>query len=63
MTVETESNVKMIVDKALASIGDIATLIGPDHPSIHPNAVATATGRSVYDVLMHLNPELPKVIV
>lgn len=44
-------------------IGQVATLLGPDHPDIHPNAVAAATGRSVYDVLMHLNPELPKVVV
>ena len=50
-------------DEPTVVIGDVATLIGPDHPSVHPNAVATATGRSVYDVLMHLNPDLPKVIV
>jgi len=45
------------------AIGDIATLLGPDHPEIHPNRIAEATGTSVYDVLMHLNPALPKVIV
>jgi alanine racemase len=43
-------------------IGDVATLVGPDHPEIHPNAVATRTGGSVYDVLMHLNGALPKVL-
>jgi alanine racemase len=43
-------------------IGDVATLMGPDHPEIHPNAIATRTGRSVYDILMHLNGALPKVI-
>jgi alanine racemase len=41
-------------------IGDVATLVGPDDPAIHPNALATATGTSVYDVLMHLSSELPK---
>ena len=43
-------------------IGDVATLMGPDHPEIHPNAIATRTGRSVYDILMHLNGALPKVL-
>ena len=36
---------------------------GDDDPAIRPNALAAATGRSVYDILMHLNPVLPKVIV
>lgn len=44
------------------SIGEVATLLGPDHPAIHPNAIAMKTGRSVYDLLMHLNGALPKVI-
>jgi len=44
-------------------IGDVATFTGPDDPEIHPNAVATRTGRSVYDILMHLNGSLPKVVV
>ena len=45
------------------SVGDVATLVGPDDDAVHPNAVAAATGRSVYDVLMHLNGSLPKVLV
>ena len=40
--------------------GDVATLMGPDHPDIHPNEISDITGRSVYDVLMHLSPGLPK---
>jgi alanine racemase len=44
-------------------VGDIATLLGSDPPELHPNAVADVTGRSVYDVLMHLNPGLPKVVL
>jgi alanine racemase len=43
-------------------IGDVATLMGPDHPEIHPNMIASRTGRSVYDILMHLNGALPKVL-
>ncbi len=44
-------------------VGDVATLLGPDAPEIEPNRIAAATGRSVYDVLMHLNPTLPRVLV
>jgi alanine racemase len=40
--------------------GDVATLMGPDHPHIHPSEISDITGRSVYDVLMHLSPDLPK---
>lgn len=42
-------------------VGDVATLLGPDRPEIHPNAVASAVGVSVYDLLMHLNPLLPRI--
>jgi alanine racemase len=49
-------------DRAV-EIGDVATLLGSDDPAVHPNAVAAATGRSVYDVLMHLDRSLPKVVV
>ncbi|MFQ5704213.1 MAG: alanine racemase [Gemmatimonadales bacterium] len=45
------------------SVGDVATLVGPDRPEIKPNAVADAIGISVYDVLMHMNPGLPKAVV
>lgn len=41
-------------------VGDMATLVGPDHPAILPNAVAERAGVSVYDILMHLSAELPK---
>ncbi|MEP7346834.1 MAG: alanine racemase C-terminal domain-containing protein, partial [Gemmatimonadaceae bacterium] len=44
-------------------VGDVVTLLGPDEPSIHPNALAGATGISVYDVLMHLSPSLPRFVV
>jgi hypothetical protein len=37
--------------------------VGPHHSEIHPNTVATRTGRSVYDILMHLNGALPKVVL
>jgi len=44
-------------------VGDIATLMGPDVPEVHPNAIAATIGVSVYDLLMHLSPLLPRVEV
>jgi alanine racemase len=49
-------------DDEAVRIGDIATFLGPDRPEIHPNEVARVTG-SVYDLLMHLNPALPRIVV
>ena len=49
-------------DEELVRIGDVATFLGPDRPEIHPNEVARVTG-SVYDLLMHLNPALPRFVV
>jgi alanine racemase len=43
-------------------VGDVAIVVGPDAPAIRPNALADRVGTSVYDVLMHLNPDLPKVL-
>lgn len=50
-----------IGDDESVHIGDVATLMGPDHADINPNAVAAVSG-SVYDLLMHLNPALPRLI-
>jgi alanine racemase len=49
-------------DEETVRIGDVATFLGPDRPEIHPNEVAKITG-SVYDLLMHLNPTLPRVVL
>jgi alanine racemase len=46
-------------DEPAVARGDEVTLVGPDHPAIHPNTVAERTGASVYDVLMHLSARLP----
>jgi hypothetical protein len=37
--------------------------MGPDDPAIEPNAMAESLGVSVYDLLMHVNPSLPRVVV
>lgn len=51
-----------IGDEPAVSIGDLVTLMGPDHAAIHPNELASISKTSVYDRLMHLNPTLPKVL-
>lgn len=45
------------------AVGDLATLLGPDHPDIVPDRIAEVTGASVYDLFMHLNPTLPRVVL
>lgn len=52
-----------IGDEPGVNIGDIATLMGPEHTAIHPNALASSSSTSVYDILMHLSPSLPKILV
>jgi alanine racemase len=50
-------------DEPVAQVGDVATLLGPDDTVIQPNNLAEAIGVSVYDLLMHLSPELPRFLV
>jgi alanine racemase len=50
-------------DERSVSIGDIATFLGSDDPAIQPNAVASAIDGSVYDLFMHLDPKLPRIVV
>ena len=44
-------------------VGDVATLMGPDAPAVDPNTLTVETGVSVYDLFMHLNPTLPRILV
>lgn len=43
-------------------VGGVATLLGGEVAAVHPNAVAQASGASVYDLFMHLDPTLPRVV-
>ena len=52
-----------VSDARAASVGDVATLQGPDTEAIHPNEISKVTSASVYDVLMHVNPSLPRYVV
>ncbi|MDA7978963.1 MAG: alanine racemase [Pirellulales bacterium] len=42
------------------NVGDVATLMGSEHPEIDPNWLSSTTGVSVYDLFMHLNSSLPR---
>ena len=44
-------------------VGDDVTLVGPDHPAIHPNEVAKRSGWSEYNMFMHLSPTLERRVV
>jgi alanine racemase len=49
--------------EAPVQVGDKVILLGPDHPAIEPNNVAEKLDVSVYDLLMHLNSTLPRLLV
>ena len=44
-------------------VGDVATLIGGDHPLVHPHEVADRAGVSHLALLQALNPRLPRRLV
>ncbi len=44
-------------------VGDVATLLGPDDPAVDPNRLSVEAGVSVYDLFMHLDSALPRVVV
>lgn len=52
-----------IGDEKTAEVGDVATLIGPDHPAITPHAVAEKAGMALYPPITKMNALLPKRVV
>lgn len=50
-------------DERSVSIGDVVTIMGSGHAAVHPNALASSSSTSVYDILMHLNPALPRILI
>jgi alanine racemase len=61
-TVSASHTVVALGADRVAAPGDVATLVGPDDPAIHPNEVAVRAGWSEYNMFMHLNPLLPRVV-
>ncbi len=44
-------------------VGDVATLIGPDHPAVLPHTVAERTGVGFLRMIQGMNPRLPRRVV
>ena len=62
-TVSASHTVVAIADEQGVQVGDEAIVVGPDDPAIHPNEAAKRAGYSEYDMFMHLNPALPRIVV
>ena len=62
-TVSASHTIIGLGDERHLDVGDEATLVGPDHPAIHPNEVARRAGWSEYNMFMHLSPTLAKRVV
>jgi len=62
-TVSASHTLVAIGDEPSVRVGDVATLIGPDHPAIHPHTIATRTGTSEYGVYFKLSPLVPRVVL
>lgn len=60
-TVTASHTVVALGDEPAARVGDVATLMGPDHQAIHPDTVARRSGTSEYGAYFRLSPELPRV--
>jgi alanine racemase len=62
-TVSASHTVISLGDDELLRVGDEVTLVGPDHPAIHPNEVAKRAAWSEYNMFMHLSPKLGRRVV
>jgi alanine racemase len=62
-TVSASHTIVALGSEPAVKVGDVATLVGPDHPAIHPNEVAKRAGWSEYNMFMHLNPLLKRTRV
>jgi len=61
--VSASHTVIVLGDEQSVEVGDEATLVGPDHPALHPNEVAKRAGYSEYNMFMHLGPQLRRRVV
>ena len=60
-TVSASHTVVELRSNARVSVGDEVIVVGPDHPSLHPNEIAKRSGWSEYNMFMHLNSALTRV--
>ena len=52
-----------IGDEKTVEVGDVATLIGPDDPAIHPETIAEETGTAYFTLITKLSALLPRRLV
>ncbi|WP_419162921.1 alanine racemase [Candidatus Palauibacter sp.] len=52
-----------IGEEKTVEVGDVATLIGPDHPAVLPHTVAERTGLGFLGIIQSMNPRLPRRVV
>lgn len=62
-TVSASHTVVALGAEATTKVGDEAVLVGPDRPALHPNLVAERSGWSEYNMFMHLNPGLARLVL
>jgi alanine racemase len=60
--VSASHTILLLGDEQSVQVGDEATLVGPDHPALHPNEIARRAGYSEYNMFMHLSPTLRRVV-
>jgi alanine racemase len=60
--VSASHTIVLLGDEQSAQVGDVATLVGPDHPALHPNEIAKRSGYSEYNMFMHLSPQLRRTV-
>ena len=52
-----------IGEEKTVEVGDVATLIGPDHPAVRPHTVAERTELGFLRIIQSINPRLPRRVV
>lgn len=62
-TVSASHTIVAFDAESAVKVGDVATLVGPEHPALHPNEIARRSGWSEYNMFMHLNPGLERRVV
>jgi alanine racemase len=50
-------------EERTVDVGDVATLIGPDHPAILPHEVARRVGGRFLGLIQSMNARLPRQVV
>jgi alanine racemase len=62
-TVSASHTIVAIGEERRVNVGDEATLVGGDHPALHPNEIAKRSGWSEYNMFMHVSPQLSRRVV